>query len=103
MARKKYSELPDGQRLKVRARAYANSYQRRGWLTPEPCDYCGEAAQKHHPDYSMPLEVKWLCRDCHLVLHKVADICREAELAAKCREMLKKYFDCSTEVTDISK
>lgn len=24
----------------------------------------------HHPDYSKPLEVVWMCRPCHLAEHK---------------------------------
>lgn len=60
---------PD-QRRKMNARCYANVYQRRGKIKPEPCQQCGsKLAQKHHPNYSKPLEVVWLCRDCHLTLH----------------------------------
>jgi hypothetical protein len=29
-----------------------------------------ENLQKHHPDYTKPLEIKWLCRKCHIELHK---------------------------------
>ena len=36
------------------------------------CEGCGLPAetQAHHPDYSKPLEVIWLCRPCHRKLHK---------------------------------
>lgn len=35
------------------------------------CRECGsQDSQKHHADYSKPLEVEWLCRDCHEKLHK---------------------------------
>lgn len=38
---------------------------------PEPCVACGNAeAQMHHPDYSQPLFVEWLCRPCHLDHHQ---------------------------------
>lgn len=58
------------QRRKMNARAYANCYQRRGRIKPKPCEQCGAAkAQKHHPDYTRPLHVVWLCRECHLTLH----------------------------------
>ena len=45
---------------------YANVYQRRGKLLPEPCSVCHDpSAQKHHDDYGKPLLVRWLCRVCH--------------------------------------
>lgn len=58
------------QRRKDTARSYANVYKRRGKLSPQPCRECGGAAEMHHPDYSKPLEVEWLCRTCHLALHR---------------------------------
>ena len=58
------------QRRKMNARCYANVYQRRGKLIPAPCRDCGSPeAQKHHPDYSRPIDVVWLCRSCHLAEH----------------------------------
>lgn len=69
--RPKHSELSENQRLRAVARAYANVYQRRGKLIPRPCEKCGaEQVQKHHHDYSKPLEVVWLCQPCHLAAHK---------------------------------
>lgn len=53
----------------MNCRSYANTYERRGKLKREPCEDCGARAEKHHPDYSKPLEVVWLCRDCHLKHH----------------------------------
>ena len=68
--RPRHVELPEDQRLRSNARAYANVYQRRGKLVPAPCSICHDpAAQKHHDDYSKPLQVRWLCRKCHLALH----------------------------------
>jgi len=90
--RKPYSELSEAQKIKCRSRAMANIYQRRGHLSPEPCERCGAVSQKHHPDYSQPLSVRWLCRDCHLTHHEAEKMARIAELSAKCRELLKKYF-----------
>ncbi len=65
-----HRDLPDEQRQRANARAYANVYQRRGHITPEPCSVCRDpSAQKHHDDYSKPLQVRWFCRKCHLTLH----------------------------------
>ncbi len=38
------------------------------------CEECGLPAetQGHHPDYSKPLEVEWLCQDCHTEIHLIA-------------------------------
>lgn len=69
--RPKHSELSDEQRFKANARAYANVYQRRGKLIPEPCCKCGTSAsvEKHHENYAAPLFVVWMCRKCHMDLH----------------------------------
>ena len=37
------------------------------------CECCGIkkfTLTKHHPDYSQPLLVQWLCEECHNELHK---------------------------------
>lgn len=37
---------------------------------PEPCAICGKDGQhRHHPDYSKPFEIVWLCESCHHKLH----------------------------------
>lgn len=41
-----------------------------GRLTKGPCNDCGSTAtEAHHEDYSKPLDVVWLCRDCHHSKH----------------------------------
>lgn len=63
--------LTEVQRIKDRARSYAGVYERKGALIPTPCERCNaEKVEKHHPDYSKPLEIVWLCRPCHLALHR---------------------------------
>ena len=36
------------------------------------CDVCGsdKSVDAHHEDYTKPLEVDWLCRKCHIQLHR---------------------------------
>ena len=57
------------QKKKRNTRSYANTYLKRGKLFKQPCEVCGGNAQIHHPDYTKPLEIKWLCRRHHLDLH----------------------------------
>jgi hypothetical protein len=40
-------------------------------VRPRFCSGCGAEAkvQAHHDDYLKMLEVKWLCRSCHKLLH----------------------------------
>ena|SRR3990167_4413794 len=40
-------------------------------IRPDICDACGarDTIQAHHPDYSKPLEVVWLCVFCHGSIH----------------------------------
>ena len=63
--------LTEEQRLKDNARSYAGVYLRRGKLERKPCERCGSKdSQMHHDDYTKPLEIRWLCRRCHLDLHE---------------------------------
>lgn len=51
----------------------------KGELRRTPCELCGrepglirgrEILEAHHEDYSRPLSVRWLCRDCHRAQHR---------------------------------
>lgn len=43
----------------------------RGKLQKLPCEICGDPnTHGHHPDYSKPAEVKWLCPKHHAEAHK---------------------------------
>jgi formylmethanofuran dehydrogenase subunit E len=67
----KHSELTPEQRMKAIARSYVKVYIRRGKIEKLPCEKCGSIfSECHHEDYSKPLEVKFLCRPCHLKLHQ---------------------------------
>ncbi len=40
-------------------------------LKQQPCEQCGDPkGQRHHDDYSKPLEVRWLCAPCHGIEHR---------------------------------
>ena len=69
--RPKYSQLTAEQKRKANARAYANVYQRRGIIKRAECIVfgCGTTAEKHHEDYSLPLQISWMCRAHHLAVH----------------------------------
>jgi len=67
---RKTHRLTDEQRRKSNCRSYARVYLRRGKIERKPCEGCESAAQMHHDDYSKPLEVRWVCRRCHLELHR---------------------------------
>lgn len=73
---RKTHALDDEQRRRANARSYANVYLSRGLLERGPCEDCGiehdelQPVEMHHADYSKPLDVTWLCRDCHLARHE---------------------------------
>jgi len=52
---------------KRNARTAAGNALRDGRIRREPCYFCGteDDLEMHHPDYSQPLRVYWLCRVCH--------------------------------------
>jgi hypothetical protein len=49
--------------------SWSSWLKRHKHLRPQHCSACGVECkpQGHHPDYSKPLEVVWLCRPCHRV------------------------------------
>ena len=46
---------------------------RKGKLSPKNCLICGgsDDIMAHHDNYRKPLEVDWLCRDCHGLWHQI--------------------------------
>ncbi len=44
---------------------------KRGLVVKESCKICGELkTEAHHNDYSKPLDVIWLCRRHHHLIHR---------------------------------
>lgn len=65
-----------------RAQVAANRALREGKLERHTlCEGCGlsKRLEKHHPDYSKPLLVVWLCKPCHAIADKIR---RKTEAAA---------------------
>ena len=84
---KKYRATPNGKKhtqeavyrsmkkwnKRQNARAYLFQAVKKGKIIrPKFCEACGEIGKvfAHHEDYSKPLQVNWLCRDCHSLKHK---------------------------------
>lgn len=57
--------------VKLTANALVHTAVKRGQLERKPCENCGATkALAHHEDYFKPLEVIWLCPQCHADRHK---------------------------------
>lgn len=58
---------------KALARAKLNNAVKNGLIKkPNICIYCKSEVkriQAHHPDYTKPLDVQWVCGVCHYTLH----------------------------------
>lgn len=60
---------------KAKARVAVTHAIRGGRLSkPILCEYCNQEKrlEGHHDDYNKPLEVKWLCKNCHETYHHQA-------------------------------
>ncbi len=67
--RQKHRDLSPEQKLKARARAYLNTYLRKGRVEKKPCNCGVKRVQAHHHDYAFPLDVEWLCKKHHRERH----------------------------------
>jgi hypothetical protein len=58
-------------RIKRLAKDTVHNAIRAGKLNKMPCAICGiKKAEGHHPDYTKPLKVIWLCKEHHTEIHK---------------------------------
>jgi ribosomal protein S27AE len=50
--------------------AVSNALKTGRLVRPDRCEQCGEAGklQAHHEDHGRPLDVEWLCGECHLAI-----------------------------------
>lgn len=54
---------------KALAHHKVNNAVRAGKIKRKPCEICGAKSEAHHPDYSKPFDVQWLCFKHHRELH----------------------------------
>ena len=58
--------------LRAKVRDAVKYALKTGKLTRLPCFVCGELeSHGHHPDYSRPLDVVWLCKPHHDEVHRI--------------------------------
>lgn len=66
--------------IKSKANYLLKLYVKKGRIKkPNRCQCCGQEfplgkIHGHHPDYSKPLEVLWLCHKCHMTQHRLVPI-----------------------------
>ena len=52
------------------ARRLLNKLIKESLIKRMPCEICGKEGNGHHPDYTKPVEVVWLCRKHHAELNR---------------------------------
>ena len=63
--RKSVAKYPE----KDKARRITRKAIKMGLILKKPCMICKDKAQAHHPDYSTPLKIIWLCTGHHKQVH----------------------------------
>lgn len=58
-------------KIKRKARYTAYNALAYGNIMKKPCSMCGcnNNIEIHHTDYTKPLQVTFLCRNCHMIIH----------------------------------
>ena len=54
---------------------------KKGVITRQPCEVCGEAAEAHHSDHRQPLQIRWRCRLHHKELEAAEKRLKAEEVA----------------------
>ena len=67
------------QRKDVKLMRRTRAWVWRKIIKKQPCLICGDYAEAHHPDYTNPFNVVWLCRKHHLATHGKKPIATELE------------------------
>lgn len=58
-------------KYKRRAHKIARKALLAGRIKKDNCDICnGKETEMHHEDYSKPLDIIWLCKNCHMAKHR---------------------------------
>lgn len=55
---------------KIYATRAVSSAVKMGRLVKQPCSCGNPRSEGHHEDYTKPLDVIWMCRQCHAAYHK---------------------------------
>lgn len=65
----------------------------------KPCSVaeCKNLGERHHPDYSKPKEIVWLCKKHHVEEHaskRVKKVCKEFQCKrlSRCRGLCKSHY-----------
>lgn len=68
--RRKSFESNPNNKIKISAHSKVRYALKIKKMFKKPCEVCGDIkSQAHHPDYTEPLKVRWLCQKHHLKLH----------------------------------
>ena len=62
----------DANKVRRAAQIILNNAIKYKTIERQPCLVCGEHAEAHHPDYSRPLDVVWLCKKHHQEVHSMS-------------------------------
>lgn len=78
--RKSTQKMREKYPQKWAARIMVRSAIKNGIIVKQPCFICGEIeVQAHHEDYTKPLEIIFLCRNCHYKRHQVLKLLNTKE------------------------